>query len=68
MQYLDVLSSDDFEYLNPRGVIPNSAILKVGEQVRKSSDKKSTAATEGTGVESDDDEDLLDANNADLEG
>ncbi|PWN35087.1 pseudouridine synthase, partial [Meira miltonrushii] len=34
LQYLDVLSGSDFEYLNPKGVIPQSAILKVGEQQR----------------------------------
>ncbi|KAN0063671.1 tRNA pseudouridine synthase 1 [Thecaphora frezii] len=31
LNYLDVFQGPDFEFLNPKGVIPTSAILKVGE-------------------------------------
>ncbi|PWN40023.1 pseudouridine synthase [Ceraceosorus guamensis] len=34
LNYLDVFQGPDFDYLNPRGNIPQSAILKVGEQRR----------------------------------
>jgi len=34
LNYLDVFVGPDFEFLNPTGTIPTSAILKVGEQRR----------------------------------
>lgn len=71
LQYLDVLTSDDFEYLNPKGIIPAKAILKVGEQVRTHVSKKDNNQMEKNGEdagESDDDEDLAQANQAELEG
>ena len=34
LNYLDVFVGPDFEFLNPSGTIPTSAILKVGEQRR----------------------------------
>lgn len=78
LQYLDVLTGTDFEYLNPKGVIPQSAILKVGEQVRTSLPKRSKEADDdggGGGGEEDlqksddeEDEELLRGNQAELEG
>lgn len=72
MQYLDVLSGDDFEYLNPRGVIPACAIIKVGEQKRPAnmkmeSDPKAKDEQE-IAIESDDEDNLLQGDQADLEG
>jgi len=34
LNYLDVFVGPDFEFLNPRGVLPQCAILRVGEQRR----------------------------------
>lgn len=75
LQYLDVLSGDDFEYLHPKGIIPASAIIKVGEQKRpanqKSSNDKSKTeqeAEEEFKRESDDEDNLLQGDQADLEG
>lgn len=75
LQYLDVLSGPDFEYLNPKGVIPQGAILKVGEHVRPQYTKRG-AKVEGqahtTEVDEDvgesDDEEALKGNQAELEG
>lgn len=66
-----MLSGDDFEYLNPRGVIPASAILKVGEQVRtlgKKAKEDDKDAPDDVEQESDDDEELVRGNQAELEG
>lgn len=65
-----MLTSDDFEYLHPKGVIPAKAILKVGEQVRAQVSKKdSNQAKNGEEAgESEDEEDLAKANQAELEG
>jgi hypothetical protein len=71
LQYLDVLPGDDFEYLNPKGVIPTCAILKVGEQVRAQPNKKgekSGEKSEEVKQESDDEEDLLKGNSEEFEG
>ncbi|EPQ27003.1 uncharacterized protein PFL1_06895 [Pseudozyma flocculosa PF-1] len=55
LNYLDVFQGPDFEYLNPKGVIPQSAILKVGElrrapggQLKGSFGGGTTAATTTT--------------------
>lgn len=40
-----MLAGPDFEYLNPKGVIPQESILRVGEQVRPQF-KKSAAGGE----------------------
>lgn len=73
LQYLDVLTGPDFEYLNPKGVIPQNAILKVGEHVRPQLSKKDAVAGDqanGAADHSDDDDDeaLLHGNQAELEG
>lgn len=74
LQYLDVLSGDDFEYLHPKGIIPASAIIKVGEQVRsanKTAKSSSDERVKGEGemkAESDDEDDLLQGNQAELDG
>jgi tRNA pseudouridine38-40 synthase len=79
LQYLDVLTGTDFDYLNPKGVIPQSAILKVGEHVRPQVSKRSKEddgqvdGGNGDGEDmhkSDDEEDeeLLRGNQAELEG
>jgi hypothetical protein len=77
LQYLDVLSGDDFEYLHPKGIIPASAIIKVGEQKRPANQKSSNdkpkteqeaEAEEEYKRESDDEDNLLQGDQADLEG
>lgn len=77
MQYLDVLSGDDFEYLHPKGIIPASAIIKIGEQKRPANQKASNggpknhqeaAVEEEYKRESDDEDNLLQGDQADLEG
>ncbi|UZJ53209.1 hypothetical protein CBS101457_002529 [Exobasidium rhododendri] len=55
VQYLDILSSEDFEYLHPKGVIPTCAIIKVGEQVREVVRRKAVGKN-GAKVEEDDDD------------
>lgn len=40
LNYLDVFQGPDFEFLNPRGVIPSQAIVKVGEFHRHHSIKR----------------------------
>lgn len=79
LQYLDVLSGEDFEFLNPKGVIPTCSIIKLGEHVRKppgkkvdegGSDAKASAEEEDGDIkgESDDEEELLKGKAEELEG
>lgn len=73
LQYLDVLSGTDFEYLNPKGVIPQSAILKVGEQQRErpstENKEKQNGEQDEEGYKSEEDDDeALQGNQAEMEG
>lgn len=77
LQYLDVFVGPDFEYLNPRGIITQSSIIKVGEQHRmhdeaakkkQDKEKKEEEAAAAQEESDDDDEALLKGNQAELEG
>ncbi|PWN48874.1 pseudouridine synthase [Violaceomyces palustris] len=76
LNYLDVFQGPDFEYLNPKGVIPPQCVLKVGEKRRepggqpKTSKASSSEQVEGKPEqEGSDSEDELDGvNQAELEG
>ena len=66
LNYLDVFVGPDFEFLNPSGIIPQSAILKVGEQRRapggQPSSKHAGANANGIGDETQNDNGVADVN------
>ena len=55
LNYLDVFQGPDFEFLNPRGVIPPKAIVKVGEfhrdQLKNRTRAQDTQAAQPGGLE-----------------
>lgn len=57
LNYLDVFQGPDFEYLNPKGVIPAKAIVKVGEFHRDASKHAKKDGDQHNQDQDDDDED-----------
>jgi len=57
LRSVDSYSGDDFGYLNPKGVIPPSAVVKrdTKRNSGKKGDGKRVAAAEGTGIADSDD-------------
>ncbi|KDN46106.1 pseudouridine synthase [Tilletiaria anomala UBC 951] len=71
LNYLDVFSGSDFEYLNPKGVIPQSCLLKLGEHRREHKPKGAQGQADSAHDPDSDDEDteaLLKGNQAELDG
>lgn len=71
LRSVDSHSGDDFGYLNPKGVIPPSAVVKrdTKRNSGKKGDGKRVAAAEGTGmIDSDDGVDVSLLASADMEG
>ncbi|EST07226.1 Pseudouridine synthase I, TruA, alpha/beta domain protein [Kalmanozyma brasiliensis GHG001] len=61
LNYLDVFQGPDFEFLNPKGVIPPEAIVKVGEfhrdQLRRKKEAQDKDAAGENGAEDEEEED-----------
>ncbi|KAJ9475987.1 tRNA pseudouridine synthase 1 [Pseudozyma hubeiensis] len=66
LNYLDVFQGPDFQFLNPKGVIPKEAIVKVGEFHRDSLRKRGKDQKDEQQDEEDEDQEAY-TNGADLD-